>query len=139
MEFFLFLNQNTQELVNLISKAKFKVIENDGICYNSSVTGFVKIPEKLFTICTDNIKRSFHDVTFNVNRVVTHESMHVVQICNKFRPVGIYGYQLSGEKQQNLTRSINVGDNVNSDIEYEAYAMEDNPTEVIRYIKRFCF
>lgn len=139
MEFFLFLNRDTQELINQISKAKYTVMENNGICYHSFVTGFVKVPEKSFTICTDNIKKSFRDVELNINRVVTHESMHVAQMCNDNRPLGIPKSEISKENHDNILRSIEVGNNINYEIEYEAYLMENNPKEVIHYIRRYCF
>lgn len=139
MEFFLFLNENTQQLVKFISKANYKISENSGICYHHLVTGFIQYPQKLFTVCTDNIKNTSYNVRYDVNRVVTHEAMHVAQMCNRNRPLGLQKSSLTIEKYQRIERSLAIGSNMNYDAEYEAYMMEDNPKQVAEYLKTFCF
>ena len=139
MEFFLYLNQNTLELIRTIQNLKYSITENDSICVNSYVTGAVKYPQKIFSICTDNIKTNANDAIYVINRVVTHESLHVAHMCNGSKPLGISKINISNKKLENIQRSLSLGKNINYDIEYEAYMMEDNPQKVNQYIKTFCF
>ena len=139
MEFFLYLNQNTLELVEVIKKANYSITEYDSVCSNALVNGATRYPKKILAICTDNIKTRPTNLKEFVNRVITHEAMHIVHMCNGLNPLGLSKSNLSQQNRQNIERSVSMGINTNYNIEYEAYMMEDNPKQVTEYIKKFCF
>ena len=139
MEFFLYLNQNTLELVQVIRQANYSIIEYDNVCSDLYVNGATKYPQKVLVICTDNIIKKSSDAKQLINKTITHEAMHIVHMCNNRRPIGLSIFELSNQKIKNIERSVSVGINTNYDIESEAYIVEDNPKQVIRYIKKFCF
>ena len=140
MEFLLYLTPVGKELLYNVLLAKFNVQENIGLCRNHSINGSVSYPSKQFVICTDNIKRNTNNVREVVSKTVTHEAVHVVQICKNNDIIRIPNAPLLGkEKHVRLSMSLSSTMNNEYDKEYEAYLLEDYPEKVLHYVKKFCF
>lgn len=140
MEFLLYLSPLGKELLYNILLAKFNVRENIELCQNKSVQGFVSYPSKKFVICTENIKNKSINVSKDVLKTLTHESVHAIQICKNNDIIRIANAPLlNQEKYYRLRMSLNVANNNSYDKEYEAYLLEDYPQKVLGYVKKFCF
>ncbi len=63
-------------------------------------------------------------------------------MCRGLRPIGIplNAMPLPWEKKAGVMKSLSLTKNkVSSIIEHEAYWLEDKPTEVVKYLRKFCF
>ncbi|KGG15071.1 MULTISPECIES: hypothetical protein [unclassified Prochlorococcus] len=154
LEFLLFLNAQEKEIIELITKANYKLEENTPLCLiGKDFFGFLKKDQKTVVICTANAKDyggymfakgpklegSFKTGQM-IRRAIRHEAIHIAQECNKGRlinPGGKKNMEISSYKLDALKGSTQLTGN--QDKEYEAYAMEDHPRKVISALKRFCF
>ena len=139
MEFFLYLNSQSKEIINLVNKAKYSVNENIGFCRDKRFFGYVDHGKK-FIICTKNIKTSGFDPKFYINETILHESVHVAHHCNGYRPFWISkkDMHLPSNKLQDIKNSVNVS-SASSQMEHEAFWMEDKPDKVRYVLKKYCF
>lgn len=139
MYFFSYLTPESKEILNLIHKAKFSVEENVEFCKNKDLFGYANFDKK-FVICTSNIKNSGFDTEFYINETVYHESVHVAHHCNGYRPFGISkkDMPLPSNKLQDVKNSVNSS-TASSQMEHEAYWMEDKPDKVRYVIQKYCF
>jgi hypothetical protein len=140
MEFLLYLTPEAREILDLVYKKNYIVKENIELCKKHKEFFGYADSRKKFVICTDNIKKSGHDVKFYINETIYHESVHVAHYCNGFNPFGISlnKMRLSDDKLYSLNNSLSLS-NSKSRIEYEAYWMEDKPNEVKYVLKKYCF
>jgi len=138
MEFFIYLTPQAQEIINLIRKANYSVKENVEFCRNKNFFGFANFCKK-FVICTKNIKNSGFDSKFYINETVYHEAVHVAHHCNGYRPFWISkkNMPLPSNKLQDVKNSVNVS-SASSQMEHEAYWMEDKPDKVRYVLKKYC-
>jgi hypothetical protein len=138
MEFFIYLTPQAQEIINLIRKANYSVKENVEFCRNKNFFGFANFGKK-FVICTKNIKNSGFDSKFYINETVYHEAVHVAHHCNGYRPFWISkkNMPLPSNKLQDVKNSVNVS-SASSQMEHEAYWMEDKPDKVRYVLKKYC-
>jgi hypothetical protein len=140
MDFLLYLTPIGKEILYNVIMAKFSIHENIELCHHDSVYGSVSYPPKKFTICTNNIKQSSMNPSWNINRTVVHEAVHVVQLCKNNNIIRIQNPPLlDNQKYSRLKMSLDLASNNSYDKEYEAYLLEDSPQEVLYYLKKFCF
>jgi hypothetical protein len=138
MDFLFYLTPQAQEIINLVNKAKFSIQENVQFCKNKNLFGFVDFGKK-FVICTKNIQNSGFDPHFYINETVYHESVHIAHHCNNYQPFWISkkDMPLPFNKLQDIKKSLNVS-TASSQMEHEAYWMEDKPDKVSYVIKKYC-
>jgi len=139
MDFFFYLTPQAKEIINLINKAKYSVKENIGFCKNKDFFGYADHGKK-FVICTKNIKNSDFDTKFYINETVYHEAIHIAHHCNGYRPFGISkkDMPLPSNKLQDVKNSVNSS-TATSQMEHEAYWMEDKPDKVRYVLQKYCF
>lgn len=126
MEFF--LTPTHQKILDVINQSGVVVITNEHpFCYNDKYDGsFVTTKNPLnksnsneLVICFNTIKKNYYDWIVELNRTVAHEAIHVAQECKSndgyLSPLGF-----------------------RKDIESEAYAVQDNPKEVLRIVEKYC-
>jgi hypothetical protein len=115
----------------------YHVVENAPICRGHNLFGLRSTPN--FIICTDNIKKyDVNSTEFYVNETIYHESVHIAQEC-KGSPLGITNIHLSANKMTDVMNSVKGYNPSGKVIEMEAYFLEDNPEQVLYYLKKFCF
>jgi hypothetical protein len=68
------------------------------------------------------------------------EAVHAAHMCNRYRPFGIpkRNMPLSDSKLNDIKNSIKIS-GASSQMEHEAYWMEDKTTEVKKVIQKYCF
>ena len=140
MEFLLYLTPQAKDILNQIYKAKYSVRENVGYCRsNKNLFGYADFGKK-FVICTKNIKQSGFNPEHYINETVYHESVHVAHLCNGHNPFGIpkKSMILPAFKYQDIRNSVNASGS-NSQMEHEAYWMEDKPDKVKYVLQKYCF
>jgi hypothetical protein len=128
MEFVQYLTPTHQEILEVLNQANVAVIEHHKICGSKNQwdgwTITIKdrkndLGKTILAMCTDTTKNIYEDWQSEINRTFAHESVHVAQICKSgdghIRPLGF-----------------------RKDIEKEAFAIQDNPREVLRILKKYC-
>jgi hypothetical protein len=133
MEFLLYLTPTGREIISRIILQNYNVKQNAPICRNKEIFGFVKSSD--FIICLDNIKNSISPVKHYVNETVYHEAVHVAQSCKKDK-LGV-SVSLNSYKLNDVAKSVNISGGYAS-YESEAYYLEDKPTKVLYYLKKYC-
>ena len=117
-----------QEILNTLNQISVQVIINDHpICYSRQYDGYVLSIKDLrntsgktqLLLCT-NVTREFRDDwKREVERTIAHETIHVAQACKSndgyIRPLGF-----------------------KDDIEKESFAVQNQPREVLRILKKYC-
>jgi len=137
MEFLLYLTPIGHQILNRVMMRHYHVVENAPICRGHNLFGARNTPN--FTICTDNIKKyDVNSTAFYVNETIYHESVHVAQEC-KGGSLGITNMHLSANKMKDVMNSVNGYNPHGKMLEMEAYSLEDNPEQVLYYLKKFCF
>jgi hypothetical protein len=70
-------------------------------------------------MCNESIKKNYVDWVGEINRTLAHESVHVAQMCKEgngyVEPLGF-----------------------RKNVEKEAFAIQDQPSEVLRIVKKYC-
>lgn len=124
----LFLTPIHQKILNVINQSGVVVIVNEHpVCYNDKYDGyFITTKDPLnksnsdeLVICFDTIKKNYYGWIDELNRTIAHEAIHVAQECKYddgyIRPLGF-----------------------RKDKESEAFAVQDNPKEVLRIVEKYC-
>jgi hypothetical protein len=117
-----------QDILDAIRQANFVVlISNHKVCKTQKYDGYVittlnpmnQSRKNEFVICPNVIRKNYQDWQGEVNRTIAHEAVHVAQVCRfndgYIRPLGF-----------------------RDDIEKEAFAIQDQPREVLRIVKKYC-
>lgn len=133
MEFLLYLTSSGREIIEIIKSCNYRIRQNALICRNADILGYKSSAE--FIICLNNVKNKVSPVKFYVNETVYHEAVHVIQSC-KGNALGM-PTPLSQYKNTDVINSIKISGG-NSTYEREAYYLEDKPTEVLKYLKKYC-
>lgn len=127
----IFLNylQPTQlQIYNTLRQANVIVVENHKSCNpKGKWDGWTLTPrdrrnsykKTMLVMCTDSIQSVYEDWKLEINRTIAHESIHVAQACKE----GHDGLETIGFRK---------------DLEKEAFAVQDNPKEVLRILKKYC-
>ena len=134
-----FLTPQASSIIGLIRSAKYSVGENTGFCSNRDLFGYVDVGRR-FVICTRNIIKSGLSPRFYINETIYHEGVHVAHHCNSYKPFGIAEKQmpLPPNKLEDVKNSVKTS-TASSQMEHEAYWMEDAPLKVRYVIKKYCF
>lgn len=133
MDFLLYLTSLGREIIEIIKSSNYRIKENSAICRNADILGYKSSDE--FIICLNNIKNNVSPVKFYANETVLHEAVHVIQSC-KGNILGI-PTPLSQYKNNDVIKSIKISGG-SPVYEREAYYLEDKPTEVLKYLKKYC-
>ncbi|NBU47953.1 MAG: hypothetical protein EBS34_11050 [Flavobacteriales bacterium] len=139
--FILYLNPQGQQILNDLISARVIIKENYEFCRNRDVFGYSDKP-RILTICTKNIENSKFDPYYYVNETLYHEAVHIAQNCKMTNILGIpkINMPLPPNKLQDVQNSMIASNNYSAGMrEHEAYYLEDKPTIVRYYIKKFCF
>ena len=116
------------DIVNALKRAGVAVIvENHKFCENQKFDGYFiakndkqnRTGKPKLHICLETIKLNYQDWKGELNRTIAHEAVHAAQACKS--PHG-YIQKLGFRK----------------DMEEEAFAVQDNPREVLRIIRKYC-
>lgn len=123
-----YLTPTHQEILYVLNQTGVTVIVNNhNICKTRQYDGMVlttKDPKNSsgrtqFVLCEDVVQTNYGDWQGEMNRTIAHEAVHVAQLCKV--PNG-YFYPLGFRK----------------DVEKEAFAIQDQPREVLRILKKYC-
>ena len=123
-----YLTPTHQEIMNVLQQVNVQVIVNNHpICETKKFDGYL-ITKKDFkykpkrtqlVLCETVMFTNYQDGPGEVNRTLAHETVHAAQSCNSgdgyIRPLGF-----------------------RKDIEAEAFAIQDQPREVLRILKKYC-
>ena len=123
-----YLTPTHQEILDVLNQTGIVVIVNDhNICTTKKYDGYTitkKDPKNdsgktQFVLCEDVVQTNYVDWQGEMNRTIAHEAVHVAQMCRfndgYIRPLGF-----------------------RKDVETEAFAIQDQPREVLRILKKYC-
>lgn len=123
-----YLTPTHQQILDVLNQAGVVVyINNHKICNTRKYDGYVltaKDPNNhtnrtQFVLCENVIQSNYVDWQGELNRTIAHESIHIAQACKQgngnIKPLGF-----------------------RDDIEKEANAVQDQPREVLRILKKYC-
>lgn len=123
-----YLTPTHQEILDVIQQSSVVVlVDNHKVCMTEKYDGYVISPRNSlnqsgrneFVICTKTIQKNYSDWQGEINRTIAHEAVHVAQMCRfndgYIRPLGF-----------------------RKDVEVEAFAIQDQPREVLRILKKYC-
>ena len=123
-----YLTPTHQEIMNVLQQANVQVIVDDhSICKTKKFDGYVitkkdpkyKPKRTQLILCEEVMFTNYQDDPGEVNRTLAHESVHIAQVCRfndgYIRPLGF-----------------------RKDVEAEAFAIQDQPREVLRILKKYC-
>jgi len=154
MEFIIFLGKLDKEIIELVRKANYSIVENSPICLNNKkYIGFHNKTQKLIVICTENAKKitnfrkkqllnknDNHKTKLYIKKALRHEATHMIQACNNNKIIGNIENikkRLNKNKIKALKSSMMIsGSKLNKEL--EAYLLEDKPRKVINAIKKYC-
>ena len=128
MDFINYLHPTQMEILSTLQQANVVVLENQKSCNPKGTwDGWTITPRDrrnpykntMLVMCTDSIQSVYSDWQFEINRTLAHEAVHVAQSCKD----GQGGLQTLGFRK---------------DLEKEAVAIQDNPKEVLRILKKYC-
>ena len=129
MDFVNYLQPTQMEILSTLQQANVVVVENHKSCNPKGTwDGWTFTPRDhrnpynttMLVMCTDTIQSVYGDWQLEINRTISHESVHVSQACKEGRG----GLEKLGFRK---------------DLEKEAFAIQDNPKEVLRILKKYCF
>ena len=122
------LTPTHQEILNVLQQANIQVIVDDhAICKTKKFDGYMitkkdpkyKPKRTQLVLCEEVMITNYQDGPGEVNRTLAHESVHIAQMCRfndgYIRPLGF-----------------------RKDVEAEAFAIQDQPREVLRILKKYC-
>ena len=123
-----YLTPTHQEILDVIRQANVVVLmDNHKVCKTQKYDGYVittrnslnQSRKNEFVICPNVIEKNYNDWQGEINRTIAHEAVHVAQMCRfndgYIRPLGF-----------------------RKDVEAEAFAIQDQPREVLRILKKYC-
>lgn len=123
-----YLTPTHQEILDILNQINVEIIvDNHPICESRKFDGYVMSPvdhrnptnRTQFLMCNSVIKTNYDDWQGEINRTLAHEALHVAQFCKSgdgyARPLGF-----------------------RNDVEKEAFAVQDQPREVLRILKKYC-
>lgn len=139
MEFLLYLTPQAQDILNQLYKAKYSVVENVGYCRSvKNMFGYTDYGKKI-VICTKNIDNGGYDLSHYVNETLIHEAVHAAHHCNGYKPFGISKKDMPIPSHKLVdVRSSVESSTASSQMEHEAYWMEDKPNKVKYVVQKYC-
>ena len=153
MEFIIFMSKLDIEIIELIKKAKYQIVENTSLCkIDKKFMGFHKGREKTIVICTNNAKlvgnyskrknlnnNDNNKTKLYLRRALRHEATHLAQSCNGGKTIKLLTkkqMKLHKGKFKALKSSVIISGKLDKEI--EAYLMEDKPRKVREGIIKYC-
>lgn len=129
MEFVSYLLSYQLQLLRVLQQSNVTISENtvaacgnnykwDGWTFNKRDYRNVSKKRTEMVICTNTHKVNYGDWINELNRTLTHEAVHVAQICKSGDGVVPLGFRKG--------------------VEDEAFALQERPDEVIRIVKKYC-
>ena len=123
-----YLTPTHQEILNVLNQSGVIVYVNEHrICDTRQYDGYVitskdasnSTGKTQFVLCENVMKTNYADWQGEVNRTLAHEAVHVAQVCkNGSGYLSTLGFK--------------------NDVEKEAFAIQDQPREVLRILKKYC-
>lgn len=123
-----YLTPTHQEIVNVLQQVNIEIIvDNHPICKTKKFDGYLITNKNLkykpkktqLVLCEEVMFTNYQDGAGEVNRTLAHETVHVAQSCKSgdgyIQPLGF-----------------------RKNIEQEAFAIQDQPREVLRILKKYC-
>jgi hypothetical protein len=123
-----YLTPTHQEILNVLRQAKVAIVVNDHkFCKTQKYDGYAltwkdphnTLRRNMLLMCNNTIKKNYNDWVGELNRTLAHEAVHVAQMCKSndgyIRPLGF-----------------------RDDVEKEAFAIQDQPREVLRIVRKYC-
>ena len=123
-----YLTPTHQEILDVLNQSGVTVIVNNHkVCESRKYDGMVltrKDPNNRsgrtqLVLCEDVVQQNYPDWQGEMSRTIAHESVHVAQVYKvpngHFYPLGF-----------------------KNDVEKEAFAIQDQPREVLRILKKYC-
>ena len=154
MEFIIFLSKLDKEILDLLIKANYIVVENKIECLlNKEIKGIHDFEENKIIICTENAKRKTNyrnkkqvqnkdnfKTELAIRKALRHEATHAIQKCNNNKIVGDIK-NLEGELHQSKRKALEFSTSNFSgtyEKEIEAYIFEDKPKKVKKMLTKYC-
>ena len=154
MEFIIFLSKLDKEILDLLIKANYIVVENKIECLlNKEIKGIHNFEENKIIICTENAKRKTNyrnkkqvqnkdnfKTELAIRKALRHEATHAIQKCNNNKIVGDIK-NLEGKLHQSRRKALEFSTSNFSgtyEKEIEAYIFEDKPKKVKKMLTKYC-
>ena len=154
MEFIIFLSKLDKEILDLLIKANYIVVENKIECLlNKEIKGIHNFEENKIIICTENAKRKTNyrnkkqvqnkdnfKTELAIRKALRHEATHAIQKCNDNKIVGDIK-NLEGKLHQSKRKALEFSTSNFSgtyEKEIEAYIFEDKPKKVKKMLTKYC-
>ena len=154
MEFIIFLSKLDKEILDLLIKANYIVVENKIECLlNKEIKGIHNFEENKIIICTENAKRKTNyrnkkqgqntdnfKTELAIRKALRHEATHAIQKCNNNKIVGDIK-NLEGKLHQSKRKALEFSTSNFSgtyEKEIEAYIFEDKPKKVKKMLTKYC-
>ena len=154
MEFIIFLSKLDKEILDLLIKANYIVVENKIECLlNKEIKGIHNFEENKIIICTENAKRKTNyrnkkqvqnkdnfKTELAIRKALRHEATHAIQKCNNNKIVGDVK-NLEGKLHQSKRKALEFSTSNFSgtyEKEIEAYIFEDKPKKVKKMLTKYC-
>jgi hypothetical protein len=123
-----YLTPTHQEILDVLRQAQIAIVVNEHkLCRTQKYDGYAltwkdphnNLRKNMLLMCNNVIKKNYSDWVGEINRTLAHEAVHMAQICRSndgyIRPLGF-----------------------RDDVEKEAFAIQDQPREVLRIVKKYC-
>ncbi len=154
MEFIIFLSKLDKEILDLLIKANYIVVENKIECLlNKEIKGIHNFEENKIIICTENAKRKTNyrnkkqvqnkdnfKTELAIRKALRHEATHAIQKCNNNKIVGDIK-NLEVKLHQSKRKALEFSTSNFSgtyEKEIEAYIFEDKPKKVKKMLTKYC-
>lgn len=124
-----YVSPTHQEILDVVQQANVMVIvDNHQVCRDDEYDGFVISPKNYrnesgrneFVICVKTHQKLYPDWRDELQRTIAHEAIHVAQMCKR--------------KMDGYISPLGFRD----DVEKEAFAVQSQPKEVLRIVKKYC-
>ena len=123
-----YITPTHQEILDILNQINIEVIvDNHPLCKSRKYDGYVMTPvdpqnptnRTQFLLCVETMQGSRDDWREEVRLTIAHEALHIAQACKSrdgyFNPLGF-----------------------RDDVEKEAFAVQNQPKEVLRILKKYC-
>ena len=128
MIFTQYLTPESTQILQILNRTGVVTRENTKVCgkkwewdaWTLSANDQNNPYKKIYlSICTSTIQKNYGDWSREINRTLTHESVHITQACK---------HSYGGLERLGIGKTI----------EEEAVKLQDNPYEVIRILRKYC-
>jgi hypothetical protein len=123
-----YITPTHQEILDVVQQSNvMMIVDNHQVCRNDEYDGYVittrnplnQSGRNEFVLCVKTHQKNYPDWQSELERTIAHEAIHVAQVCKSndgyIRPLGF-----------------------RDDVEKEAFAVQSQPREVLRIIKKYC-